>query len=343
MMVKHTICPSCSAGCGVNIIEVDGSPAGTYPYKRHIINEGKTCRRGRECYEIPVKDRITSPAVKKSGNLKGADWDEALDGLTEMISSPETAILTTGTLTDEEAAKLKRIIERVDVKKYGLITVFPEFDYPEIDVRKIRNYDNIAVIGDVMNCAPLLARRMFQAMDGGAEVRSYDRREITRTAMNSSSHLTFSDNLDLLDKLREFPADLIMITAEIPDVIEDVLEASAETGAEVLPVFEDFNTRGVMQHIPPIRDHEEIESLWLIDPGAVAEPLDVKGSFVLQSIKTSGAVPDIFLATAGWCEKEGSYTGATGHTVKLEPALPEPEGVLTDGEIFERILERLGD
>ena len=45
MMVKHTICPSCSAGCGVNIIEVDGSPAGTYPYKRHIINEGKTCIR----------------------------------------------------------------------------------------------------------------------------------------------------------------------------------------------------------------------------------------------------------------------------------------------------------
>ena len=71
MMVKHTVCPSCSAGCGVNLIEIEGSPVGTYPYKRHPVNEGKTCRPGRECHEIPVKERITSPAIKKIRSTHG--------------------------------------------------------------------------------------------------------------------------------------------------------------------------------------------------------------------------------------------------------------------------------
>lgn len=250
MMVKHTLCPSCSAGCGVNLVDVGGTPVGTYPYRRHPVNEGKTCRSGRDCYEIPLRDRVTSPGVKKSGKLSGVNWDEALDNLKELLSS-DISILTTGTLTNEEALKLREIIEKFDVKKSGLITVFPEFDYPEIDIRKIRDYDNIAVIGDAINCAPLIGRRIFHAMAAGAEVRSYDRRDDTRMAVNSGFHRTFPEDRELLDDLQQLPGgSLIIITHEIPEIIGPVLEVSSENEFDVLPIFEDFNTRGVMQHLP---------------------------------------------------------------------------------------------
>ena len=336
-MVKHTLCPSCSAGCGVNLVDVGGTPVGTYPYRRHPVNEGKTCRSGRDCYEIPLRDRVTSPGVKKSGKLSGVNWDEALDNLKELLSS-DISILTTGTLTNEEALKLREIIEKFDVKKSGLITVFPEFDYPEIDIRKIRDYDNIAVIGDAINCAPLIGRRIFHAMAAGAEVRSYDRRDDTRMAVNSGFHRTFPEDRELLDDLQQLPGgSLIIITHEIPEIIGPVLEVSSENEFDVLPIFEDFNTRGVMQHLPPV--HEvEFDSVWLIDPGAAAEPVEVSGKLILQSIRTEGLIPDIFLPTAAWCEKSGSYTSTAGYTVKLEPALQAPEGVLADMEIFERIL-----
>jgi len=337
MMVKHTLCPSCSAGCGVNLVDVGGTPVGTYPYRRHPVNEGKTCRSGRDCYEIPLMDRVTSPGVKKSGKLSGVNWDEALDNLKELLSSG-ISILTTGTLTNEEALKLKEVIEKFDVKKSGLITVFPEFDYPEIDIRKIREYDNVAVIGDAITCAPLIGRRIFHAMAAGAEVRSYDRRDDTRMAVNSGFHRTFSDDREILEDLQQLPGgSLIIITHEIPEIIGPVLEVSSENEFDVLPIFEDFNTRGVMQHLPPV--HEvEFDSVWLIDPGAAAEPVEVSGKLILQSIRTGGLVPDIFLPTAAWCEKSGSYTSTAGYTSKLKPALQAPEGVLPDMEIFERIL-----
>lgn len=39
--LKHTICPSCSTGCGITLISNNKELLGTYPYKRHEINEGK--------------------------------------------------------------------------------------------------------------------------------------------------------------------------------------------------------------------------------------------------------------------------------------------------------------
>jgi formate dehydrogenase major subunit len=39
--IKHTLCPSCSVGCGINVVLEDGEIVGTFPYKRHPVNAGK--------------------------------------------------------------------------------------------------------------------------------------------------------------------------------------------------------------------------------------------------------------------------------------------------------------
>ena len=51
--IKHTLCPSCSVGCGINVVLNDGEVVGTFPYKRHPVNAGKNCLNGRnsiDCY-----------------------------------------------------------------------------------------------------------------------------------------------------------------------------------------------------------------------------------------------------------------------------------------------------
>lgn len=345
MMVKHTVCPSCSAGCGVNLIEIEGSPVGTYPYKRHPVNEGKTCRPGRECHEIPVKERITPPAIKKSGALTGAGWEDALSLLADKLSStsPEQiSVLATGTLTDEEAAKLGELTEKLGINA-GVLTGFPEFSYPEVKIEKIKDYKSIAVIGDPLTCAPLIGRRIFHAAERGAEVRSYDTRDSTRMSLNFNSHIRFSGAEELVGALEELPeGSLLIITPEIPGVIGSVVELADRKGLDVIPILEDFNTRGVMKHLKPLSEPPaEAEIVWLIDPGAEADH-EIRSDFlVLQSIRRGEYSPDVFIPTAAWCEKSGSYTNALGYTQRLEPALPRPAGVLTDGEIFERISDYL--
>ena len=52
--IKHTLCPSCSVGCGINVVLNDGEIVGTFPYKRHPVNAGKNCLNGRnsiDCYK----------------------------------------------------------------------------------------------------------------------------------------------------------------------------------------------------------------------------------------------------------------------------------------------------
>ena len=58
--IKHTICPSCSVGCGLNIVSKDGAVVGTYPYKRHPINEGKNCLNGRNSI-LQFDNQIENP------------------------------------------------------------------------------------------------------------------------------------------------------------------------------------------------------------------------------------------------------------------------------------------
>ncbi len=61
--IKHTLCPSCSVGCGLNVIINNGEIVGTFPYKRHPVNAGKNCLNGRnsiECYQNKFDKAIVS-------------------------------------------------------------------------------------------------------------------------------------------------------------------------------------------------------------------------------------------------------------------------------------------
>lgn len=74
-----TTCTFCGVGCGLYLETVSNRIAGVYPSMSHPANKGKICIRGWHVHEVASSpDRLTTPLLKKNGQLVEASWDEAL-------------------------------------------------------------------------------------------------------------------------------------------------------------------------------------------------------------------------------------------------------------------------
>jgi NADH-quinone oxidoreductase subunit G len=77
----------------------------------------------------------------------------------------------------------------------------------------------------------------------------------------------------------------------------------------------------------------------------IREALRKLSFLVVQDIRLSetAKMAHIVLPATHFAEKEGTYTNRKGRVQKLNAALVAPDGVLQDGEIFARFLDRLGE
>ena len=86
-----TVCPYCGVGCvlvlgtrGGRIVSVRGDDS--------THNQGQLCVKGRFAWEfVHSPDRLTTPLVRKSGDLREATWDEAYDLIAERLASIKDA------------------------------------------------------------------------------------------------------------------------------------------------------------------------------------------------------------------------------------------------------------
>jgi len=103
-------CSYCGCGCGVLFQVLDGRLAGTLPMKTHPVNQGKLCIKGWNLHEHVISDkRLTSPMVKKDGQLQEASWDEAIRTTAERLQAiikdhgPDSVgVLVSAKITNEE-------------------------------------------------------------------------------------------------------------------------------------------------------------------------------------------------------------------------------------------------
>jgi formate dehydrogenase alpha subunit len=77
----NTTCPYCGVGCGIKlditsedlIVRSDDAP-------ENASSEGMLCVKGRFGFEyVNHRDRLTTPLIRRHGQLQPATWDEALD------------------------------------------------------------------------------------------------------------------------------------------------------------------------------------------------------------------------------------------------------------------------
>lgn len=103
-------CSYCGTGCGVLFQVMDGRLVDTMPMKTHPVNEGKLCIKGWNLHEHVVSDkRLTSPMLKKNGQLQEASWDDAvqtavgkLKAIIEAHGPDSVGVLASAKITNEE-------------------------------------------------------------------------------------------------------------------------------------------------------------------------------------------------------------------------------------------------
>ncbi len=75
-----TTCSHCGVGCGLILLVRNGRLVAVEPDHASPVSRGSLCVKGRYAYDfVHAEDRLTTPLIRRNGQLEPATWDEALD------------------------------------------------------------------------------------------------------------------------------------------------------------------------------------------------------------------------------------------------------------------------
>ena len=78
--VVHTTCPYCGVGCGLAVHKSNGTITWVDGVPDNASSLGMTCVKGRFGLEFAQsEERLTTPLIRRDGELQPASWDDALD------------------------------------------------------------------------------------------------------------------------------------------------------------------------------------------------------------------------------------------------------------------------
>lgn len=117
----RTVCTYCGVGCNLEVSVLNGQVKSIQaPYDAEV-NQGHTCLKGRFAFSFyNHPDRITSPLLRKNGELVPVSWDEAYDFIVEKLVSikekygPDAiAGISSARCTNEENYLMQKFIRAV--------------------------------------------------------------------------------------------------------------------------------------------------------------------------------------------------------------------------------------
>ena len=117
MREVKTICSYCGVGCGIllgvrgdKVVKVEGD-------RENPVNAGSLCVKGRFGYKfINHPERLTTPLVRKDGELVEASWDEALERIAQKFGASKGdkfASLASARITNEDNYLIQKFTRAV--------------------------------------------------------------------------------------------------------------------------------------------------------------------------------------------------------------------------------------
>jgi formate dehydrogenase major subunit len=309
--IKHTLCPSCSVGCGINVI-LDGEEiVGTFPYKRHPVNAGKNCLNGRnsiECY---------------TNKLENADLNKSIaDALHEIESNDasDISVICSGNCSVEEIEAIKDFAE-----SNGFDIGFYANDLKNFE--DVASYDDVAnaskvfVIGDLLYENPLIGRRIVHAKQNDAKIYALSKNENAVT-FNIADEMSNSSVCEFLDKFGGEIDDSSVVVFNYVDEAEDLSQLES-LNCKILPVFSKPNTKGALDIVDPKSCDEMIElfdntKLLLIFNDDVVDEFDYDFTKISKIVSfaccenDTTEIADIVVPVKSWLEQDGSFVNAMG-------------------------------
>ena len=99
-----SVCTGCSQGCSVTLDVRDQTVVRVRPRPNLAVNRYFICDHGRSHYRwMNGGDRIEAPLVRRDGELRAVDWDEALDrarGIIAGVGGAAVALVSPGASTE---------------------------------------------------------------------------------------------------------------------------------------------------------------------------------------------------------------------------------------------------
>ena len=339
--IKHTLCPSCSVGCGLNVIINNGEIVGTFPYKRHPVNAGKNCLNGRnsiECYQ----NKFDKAIVSKSET----DIEKAIEEVSKELGSADSSNVTIICSGNNDMGEIEAIKEFGESKNFNLAFYADNLK----DFADVASYDEVAgaskvfVIGDLLYENPLIGRRIVHAKQNGAEIYALGKAEESVT-FNIADETSNSTVEEFLEKNKGNIDDDSVIVFNYVDSQDDLDKIEA-LNCKCLPVFSKSNSKGTLGIIEPKSLDEMLELLdntkvLLVFNDDIADELEYDFtkiskiiSFAPCSNKTT-EISDIVIPTKTWLEKDGSFVNAMGETQIFTAAVESD--ALSEIEIIEKL------
>lgn len=308
--IKHTLCPSCSVGCGINVI-LDGEEiVGTFPYKRHPVNAGKNCLNGRtsiECYENKFEAVDLNNAIADaSKEIKSAD-------------ASDVTVICSGNNSLEEIEAIKAFAE-----SNGFNLGFYADDLKNFD--EVASYDEVAhagkvfVIGDLLYENPLIGRRIVHAKQNDAKIYAVSKNESAVT-FNIADETSTASVQEFLDKFGGEIDDSSVVVFNYVDSAED-LDKLESLNCKILPVFSKPNTKGALGIVDAKSGDEMIElfdntKVLVVFNDDVADDFDydfnkLKIISLACCENDTTKISNIIIPIKSWLEKDGVFVNAMG-------------------------------
>ncbi|MFM5882551.1 molybdopterin-dependent oxidoreductase [Methanobrevibacter gottschalkii] len=332
--IKHTLCPSCSVGCGINVVLKDGDIVGTFPYKRHPVNSGKNCLNGRnsiECYLNKFED---------------INVDDVVADVLKELKSADASSVTVVCSGNNDVEEIKAIKEFAESNNFNL--AFYADNLKNFD--DVATYDDVAgaskifVIGDLLFENPLIGRRIVHAKQNGAKIYALGKTE--KSVTFNIADETFNTSVEeFLDKNANEFDDSSVIVFNYVDSVDD-LDKINELNCKKLPVFSKSNSKGALD-IVEVKSLDEMMELLentkvlLVFNDDIADEIDFDFTKISKIISfapcenNTTKISDIVVPIKTWLEKDGSFVNAMG-TCQEFTAVVESD-VLSEIEVIEKL------
>jgi formate dehydrogenase major subunit len=339
--IKHTLCPSCSVGCGLNVVINDGEIVGTFPYKRHPVNAGKNCLNGRnsiDCYQNKFQNAIVSKSE--------TDIEKAIGDVSKELGSADASDVTVICSGNNNIEEIKAIKEFAESKNFNIAFYADDLK----DFSEVASYDDVAgagkvfVIGDILYENPLIGRRIVHAKQNDAKIYALSKNEnaVTFNIADETFDLSVQEFLDKISGEIDDSSVIVFNYVDSPDDLDKLESVSCK----LLPVFSKSNTKGALGIVDSKSKDEIMElldntKLLLVFNEDVVDGLDYDFTRISKIISFAACenettkISDIVIPIRTWLEQDGSFVNAMGETQSFTAVIESDN--LSEIEIIEKL------
>ncbi|WP_305553301.1 molybdopterin-dependent oxidoreductase [Methanobrevibacter sp. V74] len=317
LKIKHTLCPSCSVGCGINVVLNEGEIVGTFPYKRHPINAGKNCLNGKNSI-----DYYLNKFKKAIVSNHETDIDTAISDVSKELNSIDSSSVTILCLGNNSVEEIEAIKNFAESKNYNIAFYADDLkDFKEVaSYEEVANASSVFVIGDLLYENPLIGRRIVHAKQKGAKVYALGKSEKSVT-FNIADETFNSSVQEFLNAIESKIDESSVIVFNYVDSKED-LDKLESIKCKVLPVFSNSNSKGTFDFVESKSLDEIVELLEntkaLLVFDDVVDKLDYDFTRISKLISfaccenDTTKISDIVIPIKTWLEQDGSFVNAMG-------------------------------